>query len=72
MFTGKDFVPVRTAATVVKEFAVPADGREIAHVKNNCLSLVTLPLGVTAKTLTVRWLATCGTARVHLFNADVY
>ncbi|MBQ8345600.1 MAG: FAD-dependent oxidoreductase [Clostridia bacterium] len=71
LHTGKDFVPVRVAATIVKDFAVYADGREVARIEGNFRSLVKLPLNVTAKTISIRWLATNGAEQVHLFSADL-
>lgn len=71
LHTGKDFVPVRVAATIVKEFAVFADGEEIAHIENNYLSLIKLPLDVEAKEISVKWIATNGAERVHLFSVDL-
>lgn len=71
LHTGKDFRPVRVANTIVKEFAVYADGREVARVTDNFQSLVKLPLGVQAKEIAIEWVATNGAADVHLFAADL-
>ena len=71
LHTGKDFRPVRVAASIVKDFCVYADGVEIARIENNYRSLVKVPLHTTAKEITVRWLATNGAERVHLFSADL-
>lgn len=71
LHTGKDFKPVRVAATLVKDLAVYADGLEIARVENNYKRLVTLPLNVTAKELTVKWLSTNGAEKVRIFSVDV-
>ena len=71
LHTGKDFVPVRVANTLVKDFAVFADGQEIARVENNIHRIVTVPLGVTAKELTIQWLATHGAPEVNLFSVDI-
>ena len=69
--TGKDFVPVRVAATLVKSFAVYADGKEIARIGDNFNRLVKIPLGVKAKKISVEWLATNGAEDVRLFSADL-
>ena len=69
--TGKDFVPVRVAATLVKSFAVYADGKEIAKIDNNFNRLVKIPLGVKAKEISVKWLVTNGAEDVRLFSADL-
>ncbi len=71
LHTGKDFVPVRVANTLVKDFAVLADGQEIARVENNIHRVVTVPLDVTAKKLTVKWLSTHGAPKVNLFSVDI-
>lgn len=71
LHTGKDFEPVKVANTLVKDFAVYADGKEIARVENNFHRLVTLPLNTTASSISVRWLATNGAENVRLFSVDV-
>lgn len=70
LHTGKDFQPVKVAATIVKAFAVYADGKEIYSTDDNFLSLVKIPLNCTAKEIRVEWRATHGAERVHLFAAD--
>ncbi len=71
LHTGKDFVPVKTAATIVKAFTVTADGEEIARVEDNFLSLVRIPLEREVQELRVRWLETHGAEEVRLFAADL-
>jgi len=71
LHTGKDFRPVRVANTIVKDFAVYADGKEIARVEGNYHSLVKIPLNVEAKELRIKWIATNGADRVRLFSADL-
>jgi hypothetical protein len=70
LHTGKDFVPVRVANTIVKEFAVYADGVEVYRTENNYLSHVTIPLDLSAKEIRIQWLATNGAENVRLFAAD--
>jgi len=70
LHTGKDFQPVHTAATIVKSFAVYADGREIFSTENNFLSLVKIPLNCTASEIRVEWRATHGADCVRLYAAD--
>ena len=72
LHTGKDFRPVRVASTLIKDFVVYADGREIARVENNFQRLVKVELNTTAKELAIKWLATNGAERVRLFSVDVY
>ena len=70
LHTGKDFRPVCVAATIVKDFSIYADGIEVAQIRGNYRSLVKIPLQVEAREISVRWLATNGAERVHLFSAD--
>lgn len=69
--TGKDFVPVKVAATIVKGFAIRADGKEVYRTEENYLSHVRVPLSVCAKTLEIEWLATNGAPEVRLFGLDI-
>jgi len=71
LHTGKDFRPVRVAASIVKDFCVYADGVEIARIENNYRSLIRVQLHTKAKELSIRWLATNGAEKVHLFSADL-
>ena len=70
LHTGKDFRPVRVASSIVKSFAVYADGREIWSTDSNYLSLLKIPLDVEAKEIKIKWHATNGAEKVHLFSAD--
>jgi len=72
LHTGKDFKPVRVAATIVKNFVVYADGKEVARIENNYRSLVKIPLHLQAKEISVKWLSTNGAEKVHLFSADLF
>ena len=71
LHTGKDFEPVRVADTIVRSFAVYADGKEVYATDNNYRSLVHIPLNLVAKELRLQWRATGGAERVHLFSADI-
>ena len=71
LHTGKDFRPVRVAAPIVKDFCVYADGVEIARIEGNYRSLVKVPLHTKAKEISVKWLATNGAEKVHIFSADL-
>ncbi|MBE6929224.1 MAG: FAD-dependent oxidoreductase [Ruminococcaceae bacterium] len=71
LHTGRDFVPVRVAATLVKSFVVYADGQEAARVEDNFHRLLTLPLDITATELRIEWLETNGAPEVRLFSADL-
>ena len=70
LHTGKDFAPVRVASSIVKSFAVYADGKEVWRTDSNFLSLVKVPLNIEAKEIRVKWFATNGAEGVHLFSAD--
>ncbi|MGM9643238.1 MAG: FAD-dependent oxidoreductase [Eubacteriales bacterium] len=69
--TGKDFVPVKVANTLVKSFRVLADGEEIFAETNNRNSLRRIPLKVKAKKLEIVFDETGGIDKVHLFSADI-
>ena len=71
LHTGKDFVPVKVAATLVKGFRVLLDGVPVYETDNNYYSLVTLPLHATAKTVTVEFTKTWGAKDIHLFACDI-
>ena len=69
--TGKDFVPLKVAAPLVRRFTVLADGQPVAEVNENYHSLVKLPLNVTANTITVQFHETWGADSVRLYACDV-
>jgi hypothetical protein len=71
LHTGKDFKPVTVASTLVKDFVVYADGKEIARTENNFKRLVNVPLNTTAKEISVKWISTNGAENVRLFSAEV-
>ncbi|MBQ8849521.1 MAG: FAD-dependent oxidoreductase [Clostridia bacterium] len=71
LHTGKDFVPVKVANTIVKDLAVYADGKEICAVTDNYLALIKIPIDTVAKELRVEWRATNGSDKVTLFAADI-
>ena len=71
LHTGKDFKPVRVASTLVKDFVVYADGKEVARVENNYRRLVNVPLNVTARELAIKWISTHGSNDIRLFSVDV-
>lgn len=71
LHTGKDFVPVRVANTLVRDISVVADGTEVARVENNYLSCLRIPIGVTAKKLEIRLLATRGAETAVIYGFDV-
>ena len=71
LHTGKDFKPVRVASTLVRSFEVYADGELLCKVDNNFHRLVKLPLDVTAKEISIKWIATNGDEKVKLFAAEL-
>jgi len=70
LHTGKDFKPVSTPATIIKDFTVYADGKEVQTVCENFLSIVKVPLNIKAKTIEIEWLSTNGAEDVRLFSVD--
>ena len=71
LHTGKDFVPVRVAATIVKDFDIYADGKLLRSIRGNYLSLRRIALDVCAKEISVKWIATNGAEKIHLFSVDI-
>ena len=71
LHTGKDFVPVRVAATIVKDFDIYADGKLLRSIRGNYLSLRRIALDVCAKEIGVKWIATNGAEKIHLFSVDI-
>ena len=71
LHTGKDFVPVRVASTIVKSFSVLADGKEVYRTDSNFRSLLTVPLNVCAEEITVQWHETHGAEQVYLYSVDL-
>lgn len=70
LHTGKDFVPVKVAKTLVKAFEVYADGVLIKKVENNYKRLLHLDLGVCAKKIDIKWLETNGDEKVKIYSID--
>lgn len=70
MFKGKDFVPVKVANTIVKEFTVYADGKPVFTQKNNYHSLVKVPLNLCASKIEIKFLSTHGYGKIRLFACD--
>lgn len=69
--TGKDFKPVKVASTLVKDFIVYVDGKEVARVENNFQHLVSVKLNTTANDISIKWISTHGAKEVRLFSVDV-
>ena len=69
--TSGDFEPVKVPNTIVKSFAVYADGKPVFTAEDNFFSLVKIPLGVEAKELRIEWISTNGAEKVHLYSADI-
>lgn len=70
LHTGLDFVPVKVANTIVKNFAVYADGKKVYETDNNYNSLVRIPLNVSAKKLTVKFNETWGHDKINVYACD--
>ena len=68
---GLDFVPVKVAKTIVKEFSVYADGKLIYETSENHYSFVRIPLNVNAKEITVKFTDTWGEEKVNIFACDL-
>jgi hypothetical protein len=68
---GFDFDGVHIAKTLVKDFEVYMDEKLVYSTDNNYHSLVRLPLEGSASKVTVKFLATRGEEKVHVFSCDV-
>ncbi len=71
LHTGRDFVPMKVAETLVKDFEVYADGELIYKNGNNYYSLVKIPIDKKLTKLTVKFLETWGAKEVNLFSCDL-
>lgn len=71
IFRGSDFMGVKVAATLVKDFDVYADGKKVYECRNNIHSLVKVPLDVTAKEIKIVFTATNGAEDVRVFACDI-
>jgi hypothetical protein len=69
---GLDFDGVRVAKTLVRDFAVYADGEEICRAENWHRSLFRLPIGRTVSRLEIVFSRTWGDEAVRLYSCDVY
>lgn len=70
LHTGKDFEPVKVAATIAKAIAIYADGKKVWECDGNYLSILKIPLHLTAKEIRIEFLATNGAEDVQVFAAD--
>lgn len=68
---GLDFVPVKVANTIVKEFAVYVDGIKNFESLDNHNALVRIPLDCTAKNITVQFNETWGAEKITIFACDL-
>lgn len=71
LHTGLDFVPMKVAETIVKEFEVYADKELIYKTDNNYYSLVKIPINRKASNITVKFIKTWGCDQVRLFSCDL-
>ena len=71
LHTGRDFVPMKVAETLVKDFEVYADGELIYKNGNNYYSLVKIPIDKKLTKLIVKFLETWGAKEVNLFSCDL-
>lgn len=68
---GLDFVPVKVAKTIVKDFCVFADGKKVFENKENHVSFVRLPLNCTAKNICIKFNETWGEDKIKIFACDL-
>lgn len=67
---GLDFKPVRVANTIVKSFEIYADDKKIYATDNNYYSLVKIPIKHNAKKITIKFIETRGSEKIHLYGCD--
>lgn len=67
---GLDFVPMKVANTIVKDFEVYADGELIYKNDNNYHSLVKVNINKDVKKITVKFNDTWGAEKVNIFACD--
>ncbi len=67
---GRDFVPVKVAATIVKQFEIFVDGVSIYKTDCNYHSLISIPIYMKAKKVTVCFGDTWGAEQINLFACD--
>lgn len=69
---GRDFVPMRVASTIVKEFEVYADNELIYKTDKNYNSLVKIPIDKKVTSLSVKFIKTWGEDKIRLFACDLF
>ena len=69
---GLDFDGVHVAKTLVRDFAVNADGEEIFRAEDWHRSLFRLPIGRPVSRLEIVFSRTWGDEAVRLYSCDVY
>ncbi len=67
---GLDFVPVKVANTIVKDFEVYADDELIYKNKNNYYSLAKIKINKAVKKISVKFNDTWGAEKVNIFACD--
>ena len=70
LHSGLDFVPMKVANTIVKDFEVYADGELIYSTDNNFYSLVKINIKRGIKNITVKFNDTWGAEKVNIFACD--
>lgn len=68
---GKDFVPVKVAATLVRRFEVLVDGKQVYYTDKCHNALVRIPLNVRGSRVSVRFFDTWGSETVHVYSCDI-
>ncbi|MEE0946346.1 MAG: FAD-dependent oxidoreductase [Acutalibacteraceae bacterium] len=69
---GLDFVPMKVASAIVREFEVYADDELIYKTEKNYNSLVKIPIGKKVTSLSVKFIKTWGEDKIRLFACDLY
>ena len=69
---GRDFVPMKVADTIVREFEVYADDELIYRTDKNYNSLVKIPINKKVTSLRVKFIQTWGKDKIRLFACDLF
>ena len=67
---GKDFVPMKVANTIVRDFEVYADDELVCKDSNNYYSLVKVKIDKDGKKISIKFNDTWGAEKVNIYACD--
>lgn len=71
LHTGKDFEQVKVAETIVKDFIIYSNDKEVANIKDNYVSNFKIALNIETSKLEIKWISTHGAEKVGIFGIDI-